>query len=241
MRNLVIDVGNSHTKAGIFVRGELRIFEETTSNKELVKLADKFEPDYIIICSVTKPAEVLQELLFSYAKKVLVLDYKLPLPVNNLYESPQTLGMDRIASVCGAKKLFPEDNSLVIDIGTCIKYDFVEINGNYYGGIISPGVQMRFQAMHKFTAKLPLVNAPENGVELIGRNTTEALQSGVINGMLAEIEGIIIRYKQQFVGYQALVCGGDAHYFETKINSPIFAVPKLVLVGLDSILQYNVS
>ena len=238
--NLVIDVGNSHAKAGLFEHGRLLFFYETESQKELVKFTDEKRPDCVLICSVVKPPEVLRDLLSNYTRKALMLDYKLPLPLHNRYESPETLGMDRVAAVAGAKALFPEQNCLVIDAGTCIKYDFIDKNGNFWGGMIAPGLQMRFQAMHKFTAKLPLLQPAAIPVELVGRTTQQSMQSGVLNGMTAEIEGIILKYKEKVPDLQIVMCGGDAPVFENQIKQPIFAAPRLVLAGLDSILQHNV-
>jgi type III pantothenate kinase len=238
--NLVIDVGNSHTKAGLFENGQLIYFYETDSQKDLVAFTNQKRPAYVLICSVVKPPEVLRDLLANYTKKAFVLDYKLPLPIHNRYETPETLGMDRVAAVAGARALFPDKNCLVIDAGTCIKYDFIDYNGNFWGGMIAPGLQMRFQAMHKFTARLPLLEPSLESVELVGRNTEKAMQSGVLNGMTAEIEGVITKYKEKVPDLQVIMCGGDLPFFETQIKYPIFAAPRLVLSGLDSILQHNV-
>jgi type III pantothenate kinase len=148
--------------------------------------------------------------------------------------------MDRIAGVCGAIQLFPGSNNLVIDAGTCITYDFVDEMAQYHGGGISPGLNMRFKAVHTFTAKLPLVSA-KAGVDLIGTTTETSIQSGVINGLLSEIEGTIGRYAVKFPGLKVILCGGDAGFFENQLKATIFAVPDLVLFGLNSILIHNVN
>jgi len=129
---------------------------------------------------------------------------------------------------------------LVIDAGTCITYDFVDANRNYQGGGISPGLNMRFRAVHTFTAKLPLVT-PIKGARLIGDTTESSIQSGVVNGLLAEMEGIIRLYTEEFPGLRVILCGGDAGFFENQLKASIFASPELVLLGLNSILIHNVN
>jgi type III pantothenate kinase len=163
-----------------------------------------------------------------------------PLPVVNLYATPLTLGVDRLAGVCGAQQIFPLQHCLVIDAGTCITYDFLDKEGKYYGGGISPGLKMRFQAVHTFTAKLPLVT-PKGHVPLIGNSTESCIQSGVVNGVLAELDGIIDQYGKKFEGLRVILCGGDAMFFENQLKASIFASPELVLIGLNSILNYNVN
>jgi type III pantothenate kinase len=163
----------------------------------------------------------------------------LPLPIKILYATPQTLGVDRIAGSCGALQLFPGKNTLVIDAGTCITYDFTDSSKQYYGGSISPGLKMRFQAVHTFTARLPLVSPAENP-ELIGNSTETSIQSGIVNGTVAEIDGIIDRYRQKYPDLQVILCGGDGPFFENKLKASIFASPDLVLIGLNSVLIHNV-
>jgi type III pantothenate kinase len=171
---------------------------------------------------------------------VYVLDYRLPVPVTNGYATPETLGMDRLAAVVGATALHPGRPCLVVDLGTCITYDLVDAAGYYHGGGISPGLRMRFRAMHTFTARLPLIE-PEPHAALIGTSTRTAMQSGVVNGLVAELEGMMSRYGAQFPPLTTILCGGDALFFETQLKGIIFVVPELVLLGLNRILLYNVS
>jgi type III pantothenate kinase len=166
------------------------------------------------------------------------LDSKLPLPITIKYATPETLGVDRIAGVCGAQQKFPGEPCLVIDAGTCITYDFINHDGEFLGGAISPGMMMRFQAVHTFTSKLPLVSRPEK-VVLIGDSTETCIQSGVIHGIVEELNGTIRRYQEEFAGLRVILCGGDARFFENNLKGAIFAVPELVLSGLNSILNYN--
>ena len=236
--NLVVDSGNSAAKVGIFDHERLVEKRSFTDLDELEAFIRKNVFQNLMISSVKADTELLASWAED-AKKKFILNKNLPLPVKNLYKTPDTLGMDRLAGVCGAIQLFPGTDSLVIDAGTCITYDFVDQGGNYYGGSISPGLQMRFQAVHTFTAKLPLVPAkPEP--RLIGESTETSIQSGVVNGAIAEIEGIIARYQSKFPELQVILCGGDVGFFENQLKASIFASPDLVLVGLNSILIHNV-
>lgn len=237
--NLVIDSGNSAAKVGIFDHENLVEKLTFASLEDLRSFARAADCDNVIVSSVSADAdEVLS--WAANAERKFVLNKTLPLPINNLYATPETLGMDRLAGVCGARQLFPRFASLVIDAGTCITYDFIDHLGNYHGGSISPGLNMRFRAVHTFTAKLPLVSA-ERHVKLIGDTTQNSIQSGVVNGLLAEIEGIIRLYKEKFPGLRVILCGGDAGFFENQLKASIFASPELVLVGLNSILIHNVN
>lgn len=237
--NLVIDSGNSAAKVGIFDHEKLVekfSFHEVDKLEAFLKL-NNFEN--LIVSSVKADAGSV----VSWAagtKKKFILKQGLPLPVKVLYETPHTLGMDRLAGVCGAIQLFPARDNLVIDTGTCITYDFVDKTSAFHGGGISPGLNMRFQAVHTFTARLPLMS-PKAGVDLVGRTTETSIQSGIINGLLAEIEGIIRLYQEKFPGLQAILCGGDTGFFENQLKASIFAIPDLVLIGLNSILIHNVN
>ena len=237
--NLVVDYGNSSAKVGIFDQHEL-IEQHTFSQvDELKYFLQNFSAKNIIVSSVAHEAIAVSEWANKIERK-FILTPALPLPIKNLYATPYTLGVDRIAGVCGAYHKFPGSPCLVVDAGTCITYDFLDARGNFYGGGISPGLKMRFQAVHTFTAKLPLVSATEHA-ELIGNSTETCIQSGVINGMIEEIKGIIMQYQQKFKGLQVILSGGDARFFENKLKEPIFALPELVLSGLNSILIYNVG
>jgi type III pantothenate kinase len=237
--NLVVDYGNSLAKVGIFDGRQLVAKHIFADADDLKNFLQNFSAENFILSSVTDKAEVVA----SWAKQTerkFTLTSTLPLPIRNLYATPRTLGVDRIAAVCGAVHLFPDSPCLVVDAGTCITYDFIDKEGKFQGGGISPGLTMRFQAVHTFTAKLPLVNAVEQ-VELIGNSTETCIQSGVINGMTEEIKGTIMLYREKFEGLKVILCGGDTPFFENKLKGPIFAIPELVLSGLNSILIYNVG
>lgn len=236
--NLVVDSGNSAAKVGIF--DDQKLIEKLTfpALDGLRHFMQDVAIDNLIISSV-KADETLISSWGSKAKNIYVLSKGLPLPVKNLYKTPETLGMDRLAAVCGAHHLFPQSPCLVIDAGTCITYDFKDEGGHYHGGSISPGLNMRFKAVHTFTAKLPLLT-PKSAVKLIGDTTEGAIQSGVVNGLLMEIEGVIRQYQEYFPELHVILCGGDAGFFENQLKASIFASPELVLIGLNSILIHNV-
>jgi type III pantothenate kinase len=237
--NLVVDSGNSAAKVGIFDHQNLKEKHTFARPEDLRDFIEKVSYRHLLVSSVKSDAEVI--LGWSHnAEKKFILTKDLPLPVRNLYSTPGTLGMDRLAAVCGAHLLFPSHDALAIDAGTCITYDFIDKSGTYHGGSISPGLQMRFQAVHTFTAKLPLVSA-KAGVKLIGESTETSIQSGVVNGLTAEMEGIIHRYAEKYPDLKVILCGGDAGFFENQVKASIFASPELVLIGLNSILIHNVS
>lgn len=235
--NLAVDYGNSAAKVAIFDQHELKEKHAFTRPDDLKNFLSTSPAENFIISSVMAEAEAV--LQWSKAKNKFILSHTLPLPVKILYATPQTLGVDRIAGSCGALQLFPGKNTLVIDAGTCITYDFTDSSRQYYGGSISPGLKMRFQAVHTFTARLPLVNPAENP-ELIGNSTETSIQSGIVNGTLAEIDGITDRYRQKYPDLQVILCGGDGSFFENKLKASIFASPDLVLIGLNSVLIHNV-
>ena len=236
--NLIVDYGNSSAKVGIFENDKLIQQTAFQEEMELKKFLENFSAENFIISSVNTHAQVVSS--WANAQKKFILNPTLPLPITNQYATPQTLGVDRIAAVCGAQQMFPRSNCLVIDAGTCITYEFLDQDGCYHGGGISPGLSMRFEAMHTFTARLPLVR-PIDNPPFIGNSTETFMQSGTVYGILDEIEGVITRYSDKFPALKVILCGGDTRFFENKLKGSIFAVPELVLSGLNSILIYNVS
>jgi type III pantothenate kinase len=237
--NLCIDIGNTNAKAGIFIDDQLIEVMQSLSDKGVVKLIKEQDSKHIIISSVKKGIGKLLQKSEKVANTIF-LNHETPIPFHNEYGTPQTLGLDRIAAVAGGQFLYPNTNCLIVDIGTCMTYDLLDENGKYQGGGISPGVEMRLRAMHKFTSKLPRVSI-KGQIPLIGRSTKECMQSGVYHGVLAELEGIILRYRQFFNDLTIIFCGGGANFFESKIKDTIFAVPNLVLIGLNRVLRYNLN
>lgn len=237
--NLVIDFGNTSIKAAIFDDWQQIAHFNPISQIELLRLAND-NPQYNILLSSVSNAATHFINLIDNKQRLSVLQATTPVPIVNLYGTPATLGVDRLAAVVGAQYLYPEKDCLVIDAGTCITYDLVDAQGQYHGGSISPGLHMRFKALHNFTAKLPLISET-NMPGLIGKNTQEAITTGVVGGLIGEIEWFINAYSEKFDGLHVLMCGGDAKFFETKIKGHIFALPELVLTGLNRILLYNAA
>jgi type III pantothenate kinase len=237
--NVTVDFGNTTAKVGIFKDDilEARLFFHHP--KELKEYLSQVSAENIIASSVSIPAAEILTWCAASGRKI-TLSSALPLPVKILYETPLTLGVDRIAAVCGALDLYPGQNTLVIDAGTCVNYEFLDASRRYHGGAISPGITMRFEAMNYYTARLPLAKAIEN-VGLIGTSTETCLQSGVINGIRAEVSGIIQKYRQGYPDVKILLCGGDAHYFENPADEFTQIVPDIVLIGLHRILKYSIS
>jgi type III pantothenate kinase len=236
--NLVIDIGNTLLKAGVFDGDEL-VFTEAVSTTDLPRLLGnlgQFPIQKSILSTVAGVPDLLDKWLIGKGNLV-VLDENTPLPIVNAYQTPATLGRDRLANACGAKHLFPNDSVLVIDAGTCLKLDLVTGNNEYLGGSIGPGLSMRFRALHTDTARLPLLE-PAGFPELTGRDTVGSIQSGVVNGMVAEIEGLVAQYQQIYPRLMLVITGGDAPFFLNQLKSRIFAAPNLTLTGLNTILQH---
>jgi type III pantothenate kinase len=236
--NICIDIGNTSAKLGVFVGDELQNVHQNVSDRGIVKLLEAHQPGNVLIGSVRKGIGKVVE----RSKKIcntIQFSHALPLPIKNAYATPQTLGVDRMASAVAAQFLYPESNKLVVDIGTCITYDFIDATGTYQGGGISPGVEMRLKSMHKYTSKLPIVSLIGSEPELIGKTTKDCMLSGAMLGTRAEIEGVIGRYQQFYDNLTIIFCGGGAIFFESKIKGHIFAIPNLVLIGLNQILRNN--
>lgn len=237
-RLLAIDKGNTRGKAAVFTETNETFRFDFTDAQSLLEWFLPLQPTHAIYCNVGAKDEVFEQMV-SRKVSMLQLNHSANFPFQNKYQTPQTLGMDRAAAVAGAIEIFPNTNCLVIDVGTCITYDFVTAEKNYLGGAIAPGLQMRLQAMHEFTAKLPNVKAklPET---FIGNTTETSMLSGAFYGVLAEINGTIERYEEQFGNLQVLICGGDAHLFDKRTKKSIFVAPDLVLTGLKNIATINI-
>jgi type III pantothenate kinase len=239
IHTLVIDAGNSRTKAAVF-RSELLLEDAVIhSPADLLTLTNKYPVEAVMIAEVGVTLPLWKDLIKSF-EKVLFLNADTKLPFSNCYKTPATLGVDRIAGVAGAQHFFPKQNCLVIDAGTCITYDFIDAEEKYQGGSITPGLKMRLQAMHEFTGRLPQVNYREE-LALIGQTTENAMLTGVFQGIIGEINHFVERYSATYGSIQTLICGGDAELFGKHLKSSIFAAPQLVLVGLNKILLFNVQ
>lgn len=238
---LIIDFGNTLVKIAIFKNDEIKaLVTESAFDQSIVNhLVAEYPAHHAIISSViTIPEEALEYLHHNFA--LTELSHNTPVPITNLYKTPETLGRDRLAVAVAAHQMFPDAPTLVIDAGTCITFDFTDQAGNYHGGGISPGINMRFKALHTFTQRLPLVKH-QNFDGLSGTNTEDSILSGVLNGTIAEFDGIIDAYETRYDGLKVMITGGDSKFFAKKLKSNIFAVPNLVLKGLNEILNFNVK
>ena len=239
-KKLVIDIGNTLQKLAVFEDKSLLLKEtfQGLGSEKLKNFIEQYGPFRGIIQSTVVVHKRDMVEVLAKAGKFIPLSFQTPIPFNNKYKTPATLGKDRIAAVAGAFALFPGRNILVIDAGTCITFDILTETGDYLGGAISPGIRMRFKAMHTFTGKLPLIE-PGEFTGLIGRSTDESMLSGVYNGILAEIAGIIHLYKEKYHDLLVIMTGGDHEFLHNKLKISIFAAPDLVLLGLNEIFDYN--
>ncbi len=238
--NLIIDIGNTMAKVALFDNNDI-VEVLTESNYSLGCLAElcaRYPIEQGIVATVIDLNEQVLTDLAALSFPLLWLNHQTPLPVVNLYETPETLGYDRMAAVVGANEQFPDKDILVVDAGTCITYEFIDSKGQYHGGNISPGMQMRFKALHQFTGRLPLIDS--NGRKLpMGRDTETAMRAGVLKGIEYEISGYIESMKHKYPELLVFLTGGDEFSFETNVKSVIFADRFLVLKGLNRILNYN--
>lgn len=203
----------------------------------------KLKEDYpqlnkVILSSVKPYDDELKRVLSDEFDQFIELDHLTELPIGNLYETPDTLGKDRLAAAVGANELFPDQNLLIIDAGTAITYDLVSEKNQFIGGNISPGLEMRFKALNHFTGKLPLVNYSDD-FELVGRNTIDAIRAGVQNGILFEIAQTIDLFNRNYQNLHIIMTGGDSYFFDKKLNYSIFVHFNLTLIGLNRILEHN--
>ncbi|CAA6821105.1 MAG: Pantothenate kinase type III, CoaX-like (EC [uncultured Aureispira sp.] len=241
--NLCIDVGNTQVKLGVYdAKSSLLWFSKhpQLTIAVLKTLFLKFDIKQAILSSVRVEHAVVLTFLEQHLNTVLQLSSKTRVPLQSQYQTPETLGNDRLAAVAGANALYPNEGVLVMDAGTCITYDFITAEATYMGGSILPGITMRFQALHELTAKLPLIE-PVHLEHFIGTSTQTSIQTGVLYGVLHELRGFKLQYEQEFGNIKVIVTGGDASYFESQLKNEIFAQPKLVLIGLNKILNYNLQ
>ncbi|MFT7589541.1 MAG: type III pantothenate kinase [Limisphaerales bacterium] len=250
--SLILDFGNTRDKVAIFKSNKLnwrKTCAERLDLSGLRQICEEFKPEAAILSSTTEDRQELRDWL-NKNLQFLLLTHETKVPFTNAYASPATLGRDRIALIAAARIHYPQGPVLVIDAGTCITYDLLDNQDVYHGGAIAPGIWMRLQAMHTFTAKLPLVSLQNHleksqdsmaKVALIGDSTVHSMQSGALHGAAAEIDGIIDRYRAEFEGLNILLTGGDHITLVSLLKNRIFATRDLVPEGLNKILAYNVQ
>lgn len=240
--NLIVDIGNTRVKIALMADGKLL----STLNRDHFRIADieamRADCDIgcAIICSTRGTPIDVAEQIRGVVPKCIIFDSSTPIPIGNSYSTPKTLGLDRLAAAVGAATISNAENQLVVDCGTAITIDLVTRSGGFEGGTISPGVSMRFRALNEFTASLPLC-APTDDVLDVARSTREAIEQGVMSGVVAEVEAQIAKMSEKFEKIDVIFTGGERKYFENRIKNPIFASDELVFVGLNKILEYNVK
>ncbi|MDP1622992.1 MAG: type III pantothenate kinase [Bacteroidales bacterium] len=239
---LILDFGNTQQKLALYEGNDLALTRNypEISKALIARILDEHPGiTAAILSSVIHHSEEITALLRQRIQ-LISLDENTPIPVINKYKSSSTLGKDRLAAAVAGAAAFPGENVLIINAGTALTFDFVNEMGEYLGGSISPGMQMRFNALHTFTDKLPLISYQET-VGLLGSDTRTSILSGVVNGIVAEIEGISNGYLEIYPGLKIILSGGDLNYFVNRLKISIFALPNIVINGLQQILSFNVN
>lgn len=243
MIQLVLDLGNTALKAACFQeRTMLKSISTSWGNSDEIEEAllrlMVYNPTHVFISSVAGGRKEVDLFLKRAQLNAMFLDSGTSIPIRNQYQTPETLGADRLANAVAAAAIFPNKPCVIIDSGTCIKFDFITRNNEYFGGSISPGIEMRFKALHEFTHQLPLLTQTEL-VYLIGKNTNESIHSGVINGTLAEVKGILEQYQMTHKDLQVILTGGDYALIERTIKTSVHVEPWLTLKGLNEIFLHQ--
>ena len=236
---LCFDFGNTRLKCAVFENADFKelLLLNSDDLAAIRQLIDQYKPDTSILSSVVNHDPEIEHILKS-STKFHKLDYQSKLPFTTPVGKPETIGADRLALVAAAVHLFPGSHNLVIGLGSCITFNFVNKFHEFLGGSISPGLEMRLKAMNQFTAKLPLVK-PDWNFPLVGYDTRTNLLSGVILGMSKEIDGIIDEYAARYSNFNALLTGGDMGFFAPHLKKKIFADPHLIYKGLYAISRTN--
>ena len=231
----LIDAGNSRIKLGVCIKGEI---VSLSSFNSLALLKQELEPHVPIALSSVLNSNFKEDFT-NVLNPVFWVSHQVKLPFKINYLTPSTLGIDRICNVAAISKTNQFTNRLIIDIGTCIKFDFLNDKNEYEGGSISPGLKLRYKALNLFTDKLPLIETSEK-VNLVGNSTESSIQSGVQNGIESEITGLISKYREKHQDLNIYITGGDAHYFDLVQKNDIFADEILTLKGILEIYLLNV-
>ena len=240
--NLAIDIGNTLAKLAVIDDGQMVDFQKTEKiDSAFIErlLEENPEIDAAIIVSTGESGSEWQQMLEKRMKRFVRFNAETPIPIENGYETPQTLGLDRLAAAVAANALYPNSNVVIVDFGTAITVDFVSAEGKFLGGNISPGAATRFKALHHFTKRLPLCELDEDSVCLLGNSTLTAIESGVVNGIVYEIEGYIRDLQQRYNNLRIIFTGGESDFFAKRLKNTIFATYDLVAYGLNRILEYN--
>jgi type III pantothenate kinase len=249
---LAVDIGNTRIKVAVFEGSTLLeqyYIKSSDLQNELQFILNKYKKvTKIVVASV---GNIQKEAFLEFKSLVNIhfISSDFPFPFTNTYSTPNTLGIDRLVLASGAVLKYPKQNRLVIDAGTCITYDFIDENNNYLGGAISPGIRLRFESLHNYTAKLPLQtlelikdqDSELQKIPLIGNSTFEAINSGVINGVINEIEGFISQYEVEYPKFIIILTGGDAEFLAIRLKNTIFANSNFLLESLNQTFQHKIK
>jgi type III pantothenate kinase len=238
--HFILDVGNTRIKWALFRKRELvgsGFIEPDNAHRAVTSMLDSHPIRSTLLATTGEhPGIALPEIEL---RSILhCLSYRSKLPFTNLYETPETLGVDRIGLVAAARLHYPDRPVLVIDAGSCVTFDLVDAEGNYLGGAISPGLKMRYRAMHDYTASLPLLE-PDRPEDSLGRTTESSMHQGATGGLLAEIEATIDHQKKGYPNLTVVLTGGDAEFLRDSIKNDIFAHSNFLLEGLNYLLELN--
>lgn len=245
MHNLVIDIGNTNSKLAVFDEKALVDYQvlKDLEPAALIRLIKKYKITHSAVSTVRKD---LQEVIDVLASNTIYIPFSTSINtgIKNYYQTLSTLGLDRWALVIAARACYPGQTCLMIDAGTCITYDLLNRNNEYFGGSISPGIDMRFKALHQFTGKLPLVEWEQDAEIPEGTDTRSAIKNGVLQGVINEVEGLISSYNKENKGLTVLLTGGNAAFLLEQLKNSIFAPqiihdPYLVLKGLNEVITFE--
>lgn len=243
--NLILDIGNSCCKISVFENNTLIDKQIVKSSKEEIissvnKINKVYRVDNAIFSCVGLIEKEIEDFLKNIFPNILFFSSFTKSPIKNKYLTPEKLGIDRLAAACGAFFLFPNKDCLIIDAGTAVTFDYLNCFGEFLGGNISPGIRLRFASLYEHTAKLPLIETFD-WYDGFGNDTHSAILSGVLTGLKHEIEGYISDFEALKPDSKIILTGGDTFFLAKKLKNTIFAEPNLVSIGLNGILNYNVS
>ncbi|MFR9619865.1 MAG: type III pantothenate kinase [Rikenellaceae bacterium] len=242
--NLIVDIGNTRVKLAVVDMAGAVVCQAASGQFDgaMRSTVESWRVEYGLNRSIVSSTRGDQSSVVAFLQRVighcLLFDGLTAVPIGNRYSTPETLGRDRLAAAVGARYLWPDAECLIVDFGTAITIDLVSVEGGFEGGVISPGVSMRYAALHDYTASLPLCEACEVN-DGISRTTREAIEQGVMRGICYEIEGYVVAAEAKYQKIVVIFTGGDAKYFDKRIKNAIFAMCDLVVVGLNEILKYN--
>jgi len=240
---LTIDIGNTRIKAAVFEKDnilEYFYFDNNVFQNSVKSILVKYSNITHIVVSSVGIIDESDFLVFSDRVEIRFISQEDNFPFSNEYATPKTLGIDRMVLAAGATLLYPKTNRLIIDAGTCITYDFVSKDNVYLGGAISPGLRLRYESLHNYTAKLPLLNL-HNPNFFIGNSTDNSIHSGVVNGLIHEIDGFIEEYKEHYPNFIIILTGGDADFLAKRLKNTIFANSNFLLESLNQTFQHIIK